>query len=121
MADTSQHLGGPGRVSVGTGDRGVRKVSASQRIFNLNEETESFPPSCPAHAGHCCCLLGIRAALELWAKGTAQQRINASEQLLEVTAVSGVNHGPIEFLLGAMGSVGKNYVGVCLEQFYLKY
>lgn len=96
MADTSQHLGGPGRVSVGTGDRGVRKVSASQCIFNLNEETESFPPSCPAHAGHCCCLLGIRAALELWAKGTAQQRINASERLLEVTAVSGVNHGPIE-------------------------
>lgn len=42
MADTQKSLGGPGRVSVGTGDRGERKISASQPIFNLNEGTESF-------------------------------------------------------------------------------
>jgi len=59
-ADTRKSLGGPGRVSVGTGDRGERKISASQPIFNLNEGTESSQTTHPAHAGHCCChLLGV--------------------------------------------------------------
>lgn len=76
MADTREPLGGVGRGSPRTGDRGERKVPANQPVsLSLKEGMEGlsklFTPSrCQALLS---CLLGIRAALEFQAEETVQQ------------------------------------------------